>query len=303
MSCLCQLSYMLIETSDKKSMWLRSVFMILMLLSLSVWAMRPEDLCNKDLIMEMTPSQRADYEDICSYAGQYQDSLVPDTNATFSKTIHDGDANRYNYDEFFKSFTKSLNNINRAETCDKNSKTSRVPYPSVNIKGTAAGTIPISVVKEDELNKIFSDLANDPKFAFDAVENGCWARAHIMAHELEKRGIRVGKIFAEGLLSVSTPKAMDGVGVNWSYHVAPVIAVETKNGTELQVIDPSLFNGPVPVKTWTDKMLPHQALQKKVELYMTDRFVMKPLHGESLKSIQDDPSRGRCTSLKLLWRS
>ena len=72
-----------------------------------------------------------------------------------------------------------------------------------------------------------------------------------------------------------------------------MVAVETKKGVELRVIDPSLFSAPVPVKTWTDKMLPNKALQDKVELYMTDRFVMNPLRGESLKSIQEDPSRGR----------
>lgn len=276
-------------------MGIRYLFVYLcLLISLPVGAIDIDQLCNPELIADMAPSDRANMEEVCSYKGRYEDSALPDSNATFSKKFRDGKANTYDYADFFKSFTTSLNSVNKAEKCEtKNGQTPRVPYPSVNIANTAAGTIPISVVKEEELNKIFSDFAKDPKYAFDVVENGCWARAHIMARELEKRGIRVGKIFAEGVLSVQTPKALDGIGVAWSYHVAPVIAVETKNGVELRVIDPALFNQAVPVKTWTDKMLPNQAFKERVKLYMTDRFVLNPLREESLKSIKEDPSRGR----------
>ncbi|MGE5086746.1 MAG: protein-glutamine glutaminase family protein [Bacillota bacterium] len=267
---------------------------IFLLLSFPVWAIDIDQLCRPELVAEMAPSDRANMEEVCSYRGRYEESSLPDSNATFSKKFRDGKNNTYDYNDFFTSFAKSLNSVNRAEKCDrKTGQTPRVPYPSVNIANTAAGTIPISVVKEEELNKIFSDLAKDPQYAFDAVENGCWARAHIMARELEKRGIRVGKIFAEGVLTVQTPKALDGVGVVWSYHVAPIIAVETKSGVELRVIDPALFDHAVPVKTWTDKMLPSKDFKERVKLYMTDRFVLNPLRDESLKSIKEDPSRGR----------
>ncbi|MEK2643871.1 protein-glutamine glutaminase family protein [Bdellovibrio sp. BCCA] len=271
----------------------RFLLLILFLFTLPVWAISPELLCDQAKIEELTPSEKANMEEVCMYAGQYQESSLPDANATFSKKFRDGKANVYDYSDFFNSFTKSLNSVNRAEKCDPKKDNPRVAYPSVNIEKTAAGTIPVSVVKEEELNKIFSEISKDPKYAFDVVENGCWARAHIMARELEKRGIRVAKIFAEGALAVETKKALNGEGVMWTYHVAPVIAVETKNGVELRVIDPAMFDRAVPVKTWTDRMLPNKQFKDNVELYMTDRFVLDPLRGGSLKSIHEDPSRGR----------
>jgi len=268
--------------------------MATLLLSFSALAVDVEQLCNPELIQEMAPSDRANMETVCAYKGRYEQSALPDSNATFSKKFRDGSASTYDYNEFFKSLNQSVSSVNRTEKCDtQNVSGHRVAYPSVNIANSATGTIPVSVVKEEELHQIFSDLAKDPKYAFEVVENGCWGRAHIMARELEKRGIRVGKIFAEGDLTVSTTKAVNGTGVRWSYHVAPVIAVETKKGVELRVMDPAMFEKAVLVKTWTDKMLPSKGSQDKVELYMTDRFVMNPLRGEKLKTSQDDPNRGR----------
>lgn len=272
----------------------RFSFLFILLFCLPVGAINPAALCDQVVIEELRPSEKAQMEEVCSYAGQYEESLLPDENATFSKKFRDGKSTTYDYNDFFKSFTTSLNSVNRAEKCDpKKEDAPRVAYPSVNIEKTAAGTIPVSVVQEEELNQIFSEVSKDPKYAFDVVENGCWARAHIMAREFEKRGIRVGKIFAEGTLAVETKKALNGEGVMWTYHVAPVIAVQTKKGVELRVFDPAMFDRPVPVKTWTDKMLPAKEFKEEVELYMTDRFVLEPLRGNNVKSIKEDPSRGR----------
>lgn len=269
-------------------------FLFLILFGVSSWAIKPQDLCDPAGIEELRPSERARMEEVCSYAGQYEESMLPDQNATASKKFRDGKSTTYDYKDFFSSFTRSLNAVNRPERCDPNKEGApRVAYPTINLEKTAAGTIPISVVKEEELNQIFAEIARDPKYAFGSVENGCWARAHIMARELEKRGIRVGKMFAEGTLAVRTEKALNGEGVVWTYHVAPLVAVETTKGTELRVLDPSMFDKPVPVKTWTDKMLPDQELKDEVELYVTDRFVLEPLRGNRVTSIKEDPSRGR----------
>ncbi|MBV2167500.1 MAG: hypothetical protein KUL82_02225 [Bdellovibrio sp.] len=258
------------------------------------WAIPPEVLCNQDLLEDLEGFQKDKIQEVCSQAGQYEDSLLPDQNATTSGKFREGKTATYDYADFFKSFTKSLGSIHRGEKCEpqKDSDT-RVAYPSLNLEKTAAGTIPVSVVSEEELNKIFDEFSKDPKYAFDIPENGCWARAHLMARELEKRGIRVAKMFVEGTLVVQTKKALNGEGVVWTYHVAPMVAVQTAKGVEMRILDPSLFEKPVPVKTWTDKMLPAPELKEDVQIYVTDRFVLDPLRGESMKSIKEDPSRGR----------
>lgn len=266
-----------------------------MFVSLPVSAVDPKVFCDPALLEELSGIEKENLAEACAFAGDYDQSALPDRNATFSGKFREGKTNTYDYKEFFRSLTKSLGRVNKAEKCDDvvTKKAERVAYPSLNLENTAAGTIPVSVVKEDELNRIFAEIAKDKKYAFDIPEGGCWARAHIMARELEKRGIRVGKMFAEGELYVETKKALDGKGVLWSYHVAPIVAVETKKGVELRILDPSLFGNPVPVKTWTDKMMRTKTLKDQAQVYVTDRFVLDPLRGRELSAIHDDEARGR----------
>ena len=64
-----------------------------------------------------------------------------------------------------------------------------------------------------------------------------------MAQLLEQKKIYSQKIFLEGFLVVD--------GIAWSWHVAPMVFVRTSVGElENWVIDPSLFNGPVPFTEW-----------------------------------------------------
>ncbi|WII70769.1 protein-glutamine glutaminase family protein [Bdellovibrio sp. 22V] len=270
------------------------LFFILSLIVLPAYAIAPGVLCDQAIIEELSSSEKAGMEEICSYAGQYEESALPDKNATSSGKFRDGYPQTHTYFDFFESLNESIHTLNRGEKCDpKANKNGRIPYPTVNVDKTAAGTIPISVVKEEELNKIFADFAKDPKYAFDVPDDGCWARAHIMARELEKKGIRVGKMFIEGTLIVETKNARNGENVVWSYHVAPMVAVETKTGVEMRILDPAMFNKPVPVKTWTDKMLPDEELKEEVSIYTTDRFVLDPLRGQELSAIRNDPGQGR----------
>lgn len=269
-----------------------------LILSLPVFAVDPKVLCHPAVLAELTSFEKERMEEACIYAGQYEQSALPDDKATHSGRFREGASATYEYSEFFQSLTRSLGKVNSREKCDTNTAPQNfsVAYPSLNLEKTAVGTIPISVVEEKELDQIFQSIAKDPKYAFDVPENGCWARAHIMARELEKKGIRVGKIFAEGFLTVETENALNGMGVSWSYHVAPLVAVKTQKGVELRVLDPSLFNKPVPVKTWTDKMIPKEEFKELTEetsVYTTDRFVLDPLRDQSVRAVRADPGRGR----------
>ncbi|KIX22659.1 hypothetical protein SY27_02215 [Flavobacterium sp. 316] len=84
---------------------------------------------------------------------------------------------------------------------------------------------------------------------FQYANDGCYARAHMMRQHMNYASKDCYKIFAYGNLKVNTSST--GVcGIAWRYHVAPLISV---NGV-WNVIDPSLFNQPVTITTWLNKM-------------------------------------------------
>jgi hypothetical protein len=57
------------------------------------------------------------------------------------------------------------------------------------------------------------------------------------------------KVWIYGRLRVSSPNKPNCL-VEWRWHVAPTLQVSTGAGIETWVIDPALFNGPVPRATW-----------------------------------------------------
>ncbi|MDB5722142.1 MAG: hypothetical protein JWP15_2760 [Alphaproteobacteria bacterium] len=118
---------------------------------------------------------------------------------------------------------------------------------------------------------LFNELAKARFTASDGTEydvpfsypmDGCYARAHRMAELLSDKGYASEKSFAvagKGVnhpLRVKSSKSADvpqgnAPEVTWGYHVAPVItyADNSKN-----VIDPSIFDKPVPLATWVGSM-------------------------------------------------
>lgn len=259
-----------------------------------LWAVAPSDLCSKEILDHLRraePSEFSKMLEVCRYAGQYKESALPDGPV---KEARSSRGEVYIYDEFFES----LHSLTRpqgsqAELCDDSTKKAAMTYPTVFLEKTASGDIPLSVVDEKDIEKIFADIRKESKYAFEYLEDGCWARAHLITQELEKRGIRAGKTFAEGYLVVPTDKAMNGEAVVWSYHVAPLVAVQTDKGIEMRILDASLFDKPVPVKEWTDKMMPSEDIKEDVVIYNTDRFVLDPLRGRPVSALKTDPSNGR----------
>ena len=84
----------------------------------------------------------------------------------------------------------------------------------------------------------------------------CYARAEVMAQELSKSGIDVGKQWnyapdIDHPLRVSTPDDPKGY-VEWGYHVAPTVPVFANGKLTHMVIDPSITRGPVTAKQWQD---------------------------------------------------
>jgi len=107
------------------------------------------------------------------------------------------------------------------------------------------------VVDLKKANELFESMKNMDSIEWNYTRDGCFARAHLMARELERKGVKVGKIWARGDLSA----VLDGQKESWFYHVAPVIYVKNKSGdVEEFVIDPALGKRPLSKKDWLKKM-------------------------------------------------
>jgi hypothetical protein len=253
----------------------------------------PAILCDEDAISNLNSYKQDLMNEACKFAGQYQDSILPDKSATPTGQIREGQPASFNYQEFLNSLNSVTNGFNKKDCKPQSALAAPIPYTTVMIKNTAVGEIPISVLDESQVHQIFEELSHDPQYTFKSPEEGCWARAQIMAQELEKKGIRVGKMFVEADLNVDTKDALNGKNVHWSYHVAPVVAVNGKNGIEMRVLDPSLFTEPVSNKVWVDKLLSNTKSKNRAEIYVTDRFVFEPVRDNTLRSLNEDPAHGR----------
>jgi hypothetical protein len=114
---------------------------------------------------------------------------------------------------------------------------------------------PISLSRAQELFNLVNDECCDPIMApapcipFWYPRNGCWARAHEMRRLMIDDGTEPEKIWIYGGLNVATYNDHT-CGVSWRYHVAPILDVNTGSGTETYVIDPSMFDAPVPEAVW-----------------------------------------------------
>jgi len=106
---------------------------------------------------------------------------------------------------------------------------------------------------------LFDELADSKDIAFNHVDrvghkDGCCARAHIMCRVIEEKGLVPKKAWAftgrsNVVLNVKMPDADDTV--TWGQHVAVALPVRLPDGTVKNlVIDPSLFDGPVPLQEW-----------------------------------------------------
>ena len=88
-----------------------------------------------------------------------------------------------------------------------------------------------------------------PCIPFHYPDNGCWGRAHEMCRLMIAAGEQPRKIWINGSLRVDSRNKPTCV-VTWVWHVAPTVEVGVAGGSSIYVIDPSLFDGPVPQATW-----------------------------------------------------
>ncbi len=139
----------------------------------------------------------------------------------------------------------------------------------------------VNIVTPEHAIELFNKMKNQPQIPFDYPADGCYARAHEMSMLLEKEGVITGKAFIEGDLRVETPSSTKGY-VEWRYHVAPMLVVkERENSYKIYIIDPSIFDKPVPVEEWQKIQTKHFSGRMEKNYY-TKRFYY------STNSLKDD---------------
>ncbi len=109
------------------------------------------------------------------------------------------------------------------------------------------------------------DLAN-PCIPFLYPSNGCWVRAHLMCYFLRKEKETPKKIWSSGQYLQARSSNVPGCLIKWTWHVAPTLMVEQKNGEIIKMVfDPSIHNAPVTVKRWLELQTDPKVTSRETE--------------------------------------
>lgn len=151
-------------------------------------------------------------------------------------------------------------------------KANHGPIGQVSFKDPTGKRFTVSVVGYEFALKVLKVMSRG--FGKNESLDGCYARAHRMAYILEKHGILTGKIIAQGNFRLRDKRTARGWAA-WRYHLAPIIAINDGAKVSAWVLDPALFNEPVPVNAWLGLLLQQRGSSLK-ETYFTSRFVYHP---------------------------
>ena len=148
-------------------------------------------------------------------------------------------------------------------------------YPKENLYSKDNDkTIELSVLSESEATNAFNYLSAQSDIPFEFALDGCYAIAHKMCQLLENKGIISGKAFIEGELYFDSKILGE---IPWNYRDATVIIVKPK-GQEMAlpyIIDPTLFDKPVPYNAWKDLLI-IKVNSSIMHEYFTNRFAYDP---------------------------
>ena len=132
--------------------------------------------------------------------------------------------------------------------------------------------ITVSVLDPQEAQSLFTELAERRDIPHGFLPDGSFARAHKMVRLLDDRNVTAAKAWVLGELFVDSQRFGE---VGLTYHVAPAVFLREGRSTALYVLDPSLFDKPVPHAAWKAKLLakPKAKLERA---YFTTRFAYDP---------------------------
>jgi len=123
----------------------------------------------------------------------------------------------------------------------------------------------VSVVTEEEAQKLFELFSQLEYLKFDYLHDGCFARAHELALIAKENGIDMGKVFLSdhtGRASLypkswkNNPDAPIPTGfVGWRYHVTPYVLVEKEGELVPFVFDVGVAKKSQPLSEWQDSLM------------------------------------------------
>ena len=145
---------------------------------------------------------------------------------------------------------------------------------SVQVTTQRGNTLKVSAISLEYAQELFDYVHSQKEIPFRFPDDGCYARAHAMAILLEREGIISLKAFIEGDLLVETYNHPLGY-VRWWFHTAPVVLVEDGGRFIEMVLDPSIFDKPVPVEEWFFIQTKHSEGWME-DNYRTNRFGFMP---------------------------
>lgn len=100
------------------------------------------------------------------------------------------------------------------------------------------------VIAYKKAEKLYKKIAAMKNVSFKYTDNGCYARAHIVAEYLHTKGVKVGKICLKGELENPLTKN------SFIYHVAATLEVEEEGVPTIYVVDPSFCRTLSSVENW-----------------------------------------------------
>lgn len=178
--------------------------------------------------------------------------------------------------------------------CDRERSDAPAEVVTANFLGTP---MPVSVLSKKEAAQVFSYVTNQKsRYAIEASWAGakvCNQRAELIAADiLSDCKVRSAKIFVEpsrnwwllGFAKDTLEVQTKDVKYVWpNHHVANIIYVESNGGAEPYVMDPLLFNKPVPLALWEKTI-------KKNDPSATSRITSSSTYRPSFAN-EDDPTQ------------
>ena len=144
------------------------------------------------------------------------------------------------------------------EAIDHNSEISAINTTTGNL----TAIIPDMATAQEMFNYISSQCCRLPGpyaidycITFQYCPDGCYARAHKMCWILNKKyNYATQKVFSfanvgSDELCVKAER-WGGCCINWWYHVAPLVTINTSDGPKAFVFDPAMFRQPVLLSQW-----------------------------------------------------
>ena len=118
----------------------------------------------------------------------------------------------------------------------------------------------LQTISLNRATELFNKALSMEDIPWSFTQDGCFARAHLMARRFEAEGVRVDKAWLKGELYIPDSDPL----IEWKFHVAPMVYVEDGNGKVTRmIIDPSIFSKPVTVEEW-DKKISKKTLRGSV---------------------------------------